>query len=160
MRTVKVSDLEERGNYVRTQKRWLRYDGSMWRNVGRWTQNHTYFRDDEQIIDIQQGCPKLMEGDIFTLVDALPRVPFMPNSSFLFQIERNQFPFLVVLDNYRLTIPFHYHSTDPRVGIAESKWTCPAGQLMRHLNLQNLQILWKEDKPVLEIGMKMSVQSQ
>lgn len=160
--TVSIADLEADRVFVRTNLgRWLKFGcgfGNYWHNV--LLPNYsTWFKPNETIIDVQKDRPKLMVGDEFILETDIPR-NFGPQHPFVFKIARNDFPFRVRLDNYNITIPFHYESSDARIGIVESKWTCPAGRLMRHLNLQRLRFDWQGIKPVLHIGHKMTVNSQ
>ncbi len=156
MTTISVSDLEADRSYVRTSKgRWLNYGGIVrnslyWHDV-RTPNYHTYWQNGETILEISKQKPKLMAGDLFSLLIPKDVHSLLPDQNLMFQIDHKEFPFRIRLVDYRLIIPFWFESTDPRVGVAQAEWSCPAGKLLHHLKNSPLQIFWDDNKPFLAV---------
>lgn len=115
--------------------------------------------DDEPLQQIVDRFPRLEEGQPFYLLTEPPRAA-QPCATLLFRLD-NGCRFRVQLDYYRLTIPFVFRSTDPRVGQASAEWTAPAGKLLARLWQQPLQISFAEDDSIrLHVGFSLTVPAQ
>lgn len=112
-------------------------------------------QDYEEECTLLPDWPHLSEFNNFRLTT---KPTGYPHQCLIFETE-GKFRFQVVMNDYRIVIPFRFKSTDPRIGTASAKWQATSGKILTWMVGETLRISYDKE-PRLHVGNSIVIPSQ